>query len=248
LPRELRLADLLPSGKAIAVAFSVLALAVLLYFGARETSVFAVRTIEIHGASPTVAAHVRAALRPLDGKSLLAVHAADVIGPVERLPDVAGLTYDRDFPHTIRVRVVPAHTIAVVRRGPSAWLVSSDGRVVRPAGRTSAPGLPRIWVPGTVDVTTGRRLADGDAAAALDAVAVARRNGFARHIAAVRASDHELTFVLDNHVELRFGDASDLALKVTVARRVLPLASGYGYVDVSAPDRPVAGGQASTLR
>ena len=42
--------------------------------------------------------------------------------------------------------------------------------------------------------------------------------------------------------EVRLGDASDLALKLAVARRILPALAGVGgYLDVSVPERPVAG-------
>jgi cell division protein FtsQ len=235
--------DLLPSGRALLVGFALVAATILAYFVARETSMFAVRTIEIDGAPPRVAAHVRAALRPLDGASLLAVHASDVTQRVDRLPDVASVTFDRDFPHTLRLHVAPAHTIAVLRRGASAWLASSDGHVIREAGRTAAPLLPRIWLPSGADPSPGQALDDADGQRALAALADARRAGFAARILAVRSNDQELTFVLENRLELRLGDASDLATKVIVAQRILPLAGDFGYLDVSAPERPVAGGK-----
>jgi cell division protein FtsQ len=242
LPR-IRGRDLLPSGRALLVGFALLAATVLAYFVARETSMFAVRTIEVEGAPPRVAAHVRAALRPLDGTSLLALRSGDVTQRLDRLPDVASVSYDRDFPHTLRLHVAPAHTIAVLRRGASAWLASSDGHVIREAGRTAAPLLPRIWLASDADPSPGRALDDADGQRAISALADARRAGFAERVLAVRANDHELTFVLENHFELRLGDASDLAAKAVVARKILPLATDFGYVDVSAPERPVAGGK-----
>lgn len=235
--------DLLPSARALLIGFAILGATVGAYFVARETSMFAVRTIEIDGAPPPVAAHVRSALRSLDGKSLLALSGGDVTQRVDRLPDVASVSYDRNFPHTLRLHVVPAHTIAMLRRGASAWLVSSDGRVIRSAGRTAAPLLPRIWLPSDARVDAGQALPDGDASSAISALAGARRAGLAERVLAVRASDHELTFILEGHLELRFGDASDLVAKVAVARKVVPLASGFGYLDVSVPERPVAGGK-----
>jgi ferric-dicitrate binding protein FerR (iron transport regulator) len=97
-------------------------------------------------------------------------------------------------------------------------------------------------LPSAADPAVGRQLDGDNATAAVSALATARRYGFAGRVFAVRANDRELTFVLPDGVELRFGDASDLAAKVAVARRILPLAHGFAYVDVSAPDRPVAGG------
>ena len=76
---------------------------------------------------------------------------------------------------------------------------------------------------------------------AVTALGVARRLGFAERVRTVRAQD-ELTFVLESGLELRFGDASDFRTKLAVARAILPRAGDVGYLDVSAPDRPVAGG------
>src|SRR5438270_224507 len=112
-----------------------------------------------------------------------------------------------------------------------------------PSGRFAAPKLPRIWVPRSASIDVGTSVADPDAARAVRALALVRRAGFARRIAAVRAADGELTLVLDQGPELRFGDATSLSLKLAVASRMLPLvARTSGYVDVTVPARPIAGG------
>jgi hypothetical protein len=236
-------ASALPSGRALLIGFALLAAGALAYVGARETSLFALRSIQISGAPPRVAAHVRTALGPLAGRSLLAVNRGEIERRLAGLSDVAGVSFDRDFPHTLRVFVSPAHSIAVLRRGPSAWIVSSDGRVVRTAGLFAARKLPRIWIPRTVAVDVGTAVGDADAARAVQALAIARRVGFGTRIAVVRATGGELTFVLAAGPELRFGDAASLPLKLAVVRRVLPLVqSTSAYLDVTVPARPIAGG------
>lgn len=233
----------LPSGRALLLGFALLGAGALAYLGARETSIFALRTVQIEGAPPRVAAHVEQALAPLQGRSLLALNQGEVEQRLARLSDVAAVSFDRDFPHTLRVFVTPAHSIAVLRRGMSAWIVSSDGRVVRTAGLFAAPKLPRIWVARTTSVDVGMPLADADAAHAVRALAIVRGAGFERRIAGVRATDRELTFVLAQGPELRFGDATSLTLKLAVATRMLPLVEGTsGYLDVTVPTRPIAGG------
>jgi cell division septal protein FtsQ len=245
-----RLAQAVPSGRALALGFGLLAAVLLAYLGARETSLFAVRSIRISGAPPRVASHVRAALAPLEGRSLVGLDRHEVERRLSSLPDVAAATADRDFPHTLRVVVIPAHSIAVLRQGPSAWIVSSDGRVIRPAGRLASPKLPRIWVRRGATVDQGAAVGDADAARAVSALATARRARFTAGIATVRSADQELTFVLASGLELRFGDAVDLPLKLAVVKRLLPLVQGSSaYIDVTVPERPVAGGnpQVSTL-
>jgi len=236
-----KLANALPSGRVLALAFGLLTAGLLAYLGARETSVFAVQSIRISGAPPRVASHVRAALAPLERRSLVGLDRNAVERRLSSLPDVAAATVDRDFPHTLRVAVIPAHSIAVLRRGPSAWIVSSDSRVIRTASRLASPKLPRIWVRRAATVDQGAAVGDTDAARAIAALATARRARFTARIATVRATDHELTFVLASGLELRFGDAVDLPLKLAVVRRLLPLVQGASsYVDVTVPERPVA--------
>lgn len=233
----------LPSGRALLLGFALLGAAALAYLGARESSLFALRTFQITGAPPRVAAHVEQALAPFEGRSLLALSQGEIEQRLMGLSDVAAVSFDRDFPHTLRVFVTPAHSIAVLRRGMSAWIVSSDGRVIRPAGLFAAPKLPRVWVPSSESVDIGGPLPDADAARAVRALAIVRGAGFERRIAGVRASDHELTFVLAQGPELRFGDPTFLTLKLAVATRMLPLVIGTsGYVDVTVPTRPIAGG------
>lgn len=241
--RDFKAARLLPSGRALLLGFALLGAGVLAYVGARETSVFALRSVEITGAPPRVAAHVRAALLPLEGQSLLALNRGEVEHRITGLADVASVSFDRSFPHTLRVRVIPAHSIAVLRRGIGAWIVSSDGRVVRTAGLRGAPRLPRIWVPRATSVDVGVPLGDANADQAVHALAVARGAGFQARIAAVRSTDTELTFVLATGTELRLGDATDLPIKLAVAKRLLLIVGpSSGYVDVAVPARPISGG------
>src|SRR3954452_5718075 len=254
LPGLRRLSDfspgnLLPSGRVLLVGFALLAAGALAYFGARESSLFALRSIQVSGAPLRVAAHVRAALRPLDGRSLLALDQADVERRLAGLPDVAGVTYDRDFPHTLKLVVRPAHSIAVLRRGLSAWIISSDGHVIRTTGLFATPRLPRIWIPRATSVDVGMPVDDSDAARAVSALASARRAGLAERISAVRSTDKELTFILASGPELRLGDPSAVELKVAVAERLLTLLrSTVGYIDVTVPARPIGGGQPSSRR
>jgi cell division protein FtsQ len=240
-PDLARLAKLVPTGRAILVAAAAVAAAGVLYLIARETPLFAVRSIEISGVRGAAAAHVRAALRPLEGKSLLDLHAADVEDRLAAVPEVRHVTYDRAFPNTLRVAVVPERPIAVVRQGASAWLVSARGRVLRALPRGSRRGLPRIWLPRSVDVAVGAMLAPDDGGSAAGALAIARRVGFRGRVRDVSSTDAALAFTLRSGLELRLGNPQDLALKLAVAARILPLVEGSSYLDVSLPARPVAG-------
>src|SRR5256714_7186595 len=98
-PDLARLAALVPTRRALLVAAAALGAAGVLYLVARETPIFAVRSIEIRGVRGAPAAHVRAALRPLEGKSLLALHGSDVAGRLPAGPPLARGADQPGLPH-----------------------------------------------------------------------------------------------------------------------------------------------------
>ena len=241
LPPRPRAAQLVPSGRSIAVGLALAVLASLLYLGARESPMFAVRTIEIEGVRPPVAWRVEAALRPLAGESLLKVRADDVSRLATALPYVAGVSYDRAFPNTLRVRVEIERPFAVLRRGAEAWLVSRSGRVTTQIPQRTHRALPRIWLPKSVDVSLGATLGSGGGAEEVALLAPVREARLGRRVASVRTTNGQNVFVLHGGLELRVGSGSELPLKLAIARRILARAPVFGYLDVSVPERPVAG-------
>ena len=151
LPRRitgerLDLVRLVPSGRALGIAFLVVAGAVLAWYGARETGVFSVRTVDVAGAPGPVTAQVRHVLADTRGTSLLKVDLEAARQEVEALPTIQSARFDRAYPHTLRVVVVPERPVAVVRQGADSYLVAASGRVVADVGRRSHPALARIWV------------------------------------------------------------------------------------------------------
>jgi cell division protein FtsQ len=240
-PDLARLKTLVPTRRALLVAAAALGAAGVLYLVARETPIFAVRSIEIRGVRGTAAAHVRAALRPLEGKSLLALHGSDVENRLAAVPDVQSATYDRAFPSTLRVVVVPERPVAVIRQGAAAWLVSARGRVLRALAPGTDKALPRIWLPRSADVQVGATAAPDEGGQAAAALATARSVGFHGRVRDVSTTGGLLVFSLRSGLQLRLGDEHDLALKLAVAARILPLVHGAAYLDVSLPARPVAG-------
>jgi cell division protein FtsQ len=233
----------LPSGRSLLIGFAVVLGAIGLYLLARATPMFALNTIEVEGAPPSVAAHVRAALAPLEGKSLLTLDSSEVDRRLAALPDVAAGGYDRDFPHTLRVVVRPERPVAVARRGPEAWLVAASARTIAAVPPKSHPGLPRIWLAHSGVPEVGAGITDRFGLRAVRAVALARDSRLVGRIRMVRARELDLTFVLRSGLELRLGDLRQVPLKLAVASEIVPGLSrdGYAYLDVSVPERPVAG-------
>ena len=155
---RLELSRIAPSGRSLLVAFLLLVVVVGLYAVARGTSAFAVRTLAVEGAPPEVAAQVRKALAPEVGDSLLSLDLGELADRVERVPTVAAASFDRGYPHTLTISVVPEVPVAVLRQGASSWLVAAHGRVVAELERGALPGLPRIWLKRGLTVVVGESL------------------------------------------------------------------------------------------
>jgi cell division protein FtsQ len=232
------------------IAAGTIAALGLLYVGARETSVFAVRTIDISGAPPPVRDAVRAAAEPFAGTSLVSLDGDALVRDLEALPFVRSASYDRAFPSTLRIFVSPEQPLAIVRLGPDRWIVSERGRLIRPAAADEEVRLPRIRLPGEDGDGggAGSFVTDPTARALLGALAALPAR-FPARVGLVRLQQGSLTFALHapwGDPELRLGEAVDVGVKLAVAAlvlRALPAdeRASTDYLDVSVPERMVVG-------
>jgi cell division protein FtsQ len=236
-----------PSRRSLAAGFGILAVALSGYALARETSIFALGAIDVRGGSAKVDAQVRQALAPMLGKSLVGLDGAAVIRQIETLPTVVSATYDRAFPHTLRVTIVPEQPAVVLRQGPKAWLVSRRGRVMASLAASADASLPHVWLGAHGKVSLGESLSPADGGAAARALGLA--GAFGDRVATAALVDGELVFHLRSGIELLLGASSGIALKVAVAGQALQaLPSGSRFLDVSVPSRPVAGSRIPSLQ
>ena len=238
---SLQLTRLAPSGRSVLIGLALFVLAVGGYLGARETSIFAVRTLEVRGGDAALQAQVKAALAGEVGQSLMKIDGSALDRRLAPLPGVRSFRYDRAFPSTLRVVLRPEQPVLVLRTGADAYLVSSTGRVIRTLARPHLSHLPRLWVAHDVQVRIGEQLppAVGAAATALAPLQGAPLPGGVRLV----RGGKELTLVLGTGLEVRLGDHGDLQLKLAIARRILRAttsqAAAGDYLDVSVPERPV---------
>ena len=234
------LAAVAPTRRSLAIGFAVLAVALGGYLIARESPLFAIDRIKVSGGSPQVARQVHSVLASLVGRPLVGLDGSAVLQKVDALPTVVTASYDRAFPHTLRISVVPERPVAVLRRGSDGWLVSMRGRVMERLPATALPKLPRIWISTRTSVRTGTELTAAGTATAAHAIGLA--GAFAGRIGSASYADGALVFHLRSGVEVLLGDGADIRLKVAVADHVLALlSSGSTFVDVSNPGRPVSG-------
>jgi cell division septal protein FtsQ len=230
---------LVPSGRSLAVGFGLLGVALALYAGARESAVFAVRDVEVASVPPAQARLVGRALR---------IDQEVIQRRLEKLPHVHLLGYDRAFPNGLRVEVSVERPAAVLRRGSDRWLVSAEGRVLRPLEQRLRRPLPVVWIERSVEPEVGAILQAAEPARAVRVLAEVRAADplLGRQVWYVKVGEAgTTTAVLRDRFEIRLGPGTDLALKLAVARRVLLTLKREGevaaYVDVSVAERPVVG-------
>lgn len=194
---------------------------------------FDVRAVAVAGNRADVAEVRRVVQREAAGRSLLELSPQSIALAVAALPGVREAQVDRAFPHTLAVRVVAERPVAVVRVGRGRLVVAASGRVI---GRAPVAGLPVVGaapsdLPGPGGVIASR--------AVLDELAVASAMRRSPRAAAVAYTADGLVARTAAGAEIRFGDGSDIAAKLRVARSVLRRADGpVRYVDVSVPAAP----------
>ena len=233
--------SLLPTGRSLLIGVALIAAAVGAYFVARDTSLFAVRRIDVRGGTPQLRAQVRAALAPEAGRSLLRIGGSELSRRIDRLTGVRSFRFDRRFPNTLEVTVRAERPVLVLRRGPAAYLVSAEGRVLQLMPHPRLSRLPRLWVTKDVDVQVGGTLPVAPTAAAV-ALAPLASTPLPGGVRTVESAPALLNLDLATGFQVRLGDVGDLRLKLAIARRILQTtgpATGVGYLDVSVPERPV---------
>ncbi len=235
-----------PSARSIVIGVVILVVAVGGYLVALTSSIFAVRSIAVVGGSPRVQAEVQKALAPELGTSLLHIDGNAIAQRTAALPDIVSVSYDRAFPHTLRIRIDAERAVMLVRQAKKTYVVSARGRVMRTVANPGKSSLPRVWVAKTEKLSVGETLSAADGALAAAALAPISAGAFPASIRTVRTTKDELTLVMRSGLEVRLGDIGDLRLKLAIAKRILHLAGttppSGSYIDVSVPERPVLGG------
>lgn len=192
------------------------------------SSVFGVRTIEVHGTRVLTAAEVRAAAHVGHGTPLVRVDTGAVEQRVERLSDVAAAHVHTSFPSTLVITVDERTPVGYVHTGGRYMLVDRTGDQYRAVAKRPAD-LPRFVVPvGTDARTTGGAVAT---------VAAALPASLRAQVRSIQALDpRAITLVLSKGRIVQWGSADRSPDKA----RVLPvlLRHGVQQVDVSNPDQP----------
>jgi hypothetical protein len=106
--------------------------------------------------------------------------------------------------------------------------------------------LPRIWLPATTEIELGALLLRESGGLAARSLATFVGSGFPNRITFVRALDGQITLGLRGGLGIQLGPPVDLRLKMAIVRGILPTLAlpsegGPDYLDLTVPQRPIAG-------
>jgi cell division protein FtsQ len=206
----------------------------------RDSSLVAVRDVEVTGTSSPDSRLIRAAVEAaaLD-MTTLHIREDRLAAAVARFPIVRGVEVERDLPHRLRVHVLERTPVALLATPAGRIAVAGDGTLLQ--GARVDPDLAVIQAKG--ERVTGKRLGDGALARAV-AVMAAAPPALRARVTAVRPSPRGLALPLRDGPVLYFGGANRLAAKWAAAARVLASAAAAGatYLDLRLPERVAAGG------
>lgn len=214
---------------ALFAALSVLALG-LVGLLARDLPVFAVEDVRITGLSGDQAPQVRSALeRAAQEMTTLHVREDELLEAVSPYTTVATVEVQRDLPHALRIDVSQRRPVAVL----GGLVVTEDLRTLR--------GVPSDGLP----VVRAR----GAGAGRLVRVLAAAPDDLRTRVSSARLTSRGVVLKLRRGPELVFGDTRRPRAKWLAAAAVLAdtRAAGASYVDLRVPERPAAGGAASTM-
>jgi cell division protein FtsQ len=221
---------------------ALLVLAALGYGGwmwLRDSSLAAVRDVEISGSTSSEESKVRQALDAA-ARDMTTLHVREdaLRAAVAQYASVAGLEVEADFPHTLRISVLEHRPVAVLVSGDREIAASGGGLLLQ--GVVADGDLPVIK---TGAPLAGDRVSNANTRTAL-AIAAAAPDELLRRIDRLWTGPRGMMLALVDGPDVIFGDASDARRKWLAAARVLadPGAAGATYLDVRIPERVAAGG------
>jgi cell division protein FtsQ len=226
-----------PNARLIAAVAGVVVVLGAGFLWFRDSSLVAVKRVQVIGASGPDAGHIRAALvAAADAMTTMDVNTGQLHTAVAPYPDVKSLQVSTQFPHGMRIRVIEQSPVAVVTEGGRRIAVAGDGTLLHSGADSSLPVIPLRVPPG------GPRLA-GYALAEVQLLSDAPYQLLPRIATVTDSAGHGLVAQLRNGPEIYFGDSSSLVAKWSSATAVLANSgsASASYIDVTDPNRPAAG-------
>jgi cell division protein FtsQ len=225
---------------------AVVALLVLLggaFLWLRDSSLVAVQHVRVIVASGPDTTQIRRALvSAAHNMTTLDVKMGQLRTAVAPYPVVKSLQVSTQFPHGMRIRVIEQVPVAVVLAAGQRTAVSADGTLLHDVVAPSA--LPTISLP----IPPGGAHVTGTTLNEVMLMAAAPYQLLSRISQVSDGSGHGLIAQVRGGPSIYFGGTGKLHYKWSSATAVLANSGSAGavYIDVTDPNRPVAGGGSDT--
>jgi len=213
----------------------------LAYFGwFRDSSLVAVRDVDVQGVSSADRGRIVAALTDAaKGMTTLHVQTDTLQDVVRDFPSVASVSADANFPHGLTIQVIEHEPKLIVRTGDRQVPVGADGSLL-PGAQVGDEKLPELPVDELPD--SGRLKGDPLS----EALAIGAAPAPLRPLisGASVSGDYGTVVTMRGGIELRFGNRGRRDEKWAAVASILadPKLTSVTYVDVRVPDRPAVGG------
>ena len=228
-----------PRARRRALALALVAAALLGgWLWLRDSSLVGITHVHVRGPTGGDGPAIRSALRDAArGMTTLDVDEGALRAAVKGFPVVKDVRASAGFPHDLTVTVVEYHPVAAVTLDGARVPVAADGTLLR--GQPASPSVPTLAIPAA---SAGGRLTSPRARAAV-AILAAAPAVLRPSVTGVQPAPDGLQVALANGPTIEFGDAARPRAKWAAIAAMLadPRAAGASYLDVRAPERPVAG-------
>lgn len=224
------------------------------------TPLFPVKAVAVEGASTLTEEEVTQMAAVPEGSTLLRVNTAEIEDRLEGSPFVKTAKVSRELPGTLKVDITEDEIAAIVEitsmetRRTERWAIDSDGVwivQIPDEGSEEAANIPTsvyerlgdyrtiVDVPVGPAPVAGTKCTDAPVLNALQII-----NGLSTElkdkVVTVSATDnHNTTLVLEDGVEISFGDSSDIRTKERICLKLLEENEGMiASINVRVVDRP----------
>ena len=207
----------------------------------RDSSLVAVNNVDVVGVTSGDREQIVGELtRIAEQQTPLHADPSEIERAAGRVPTIAGVSVDPNFPHGMRVEITERPPALMVKSGGDELAVAADGTLLTGVQAADPDSLPSLELE---QLPTGTRLSGEPLQEAL--VLGAAPPPLAPLIEGVRVDeDYGVEVTLRGEIPIRFGSGAGAEQKWAAAAAVLadPKLDALTYADVRVPERPTVGG------
>jgi len=218
----------------VAVVVTIVTGTISLY----RSQLFSIDEVQVIGAERLTVDTVRSRAAVPDDATLLRYPAQEIKERLLGYAWIAEAQVTRDFPHTLRIRIVERKPVALVDTGETFWAVDETGMVLGEQSLEETSTLPVVRdVPG-LDLKAGRASTSEVLINALKVLSgiSAELHGELRAVTA--PSIDETTLLTTENVEILIGEGTELETKSLRALTIMrKYAGNVVFIDVRSTER-----------